>query len=362
MHIKTLMLVGLISSSVSSAYASTLPERVKWLEHATATCADKALDPGQTSGVLCEVSAVARVGDTLILANDKMLPGNSRSPIFTRALENNRIVDAIPEYLNAPVLKQAQQFEALTTTLDGRYVIASTAFSRVGTDSDAGFDNYNTIVYWPADAPGRVDIASLSVRQGVASSVALREQMSQALGAEFFQVEGLSVAPGNRLLVGIRKQGANRKEAREVFRILATTFSLDNGVLQFTSPFKLIFEFVPHHTQQVPQDLGLSSIEFDRYNQDRLYALTSFEDEENISGYLWSIPLRGLLEGDSLSPQLVRTEDGLPVKFVNKPEGLEVLDQAHLLIVHDDDRMQIDSSSCGIASGPNEFAYTVVGF
>ncbi|KJK07622.1 hypothetical protein UB47_10875 [Pseudomonas sp. 5] len=312
--------------------------------------------------MLCEVSAVSRVGNKLILANDKPLPGEGHSPIFSLALKNNRIVDAGPEYLNTPVITKAKKFEALTTTLDGRYIIASTGFNRVGTESDAQFDNYNNIVYWPVGAPEQAAIVSPSVRQGVTSSVGLREQMSKALGTPFFQVEGLSIAPDNRLLIGIRKQGENYKEARDVFKVLATTFTLEQGTLRLTEPFKLIFEFTPKIPGHDGLVLGLSSIEYDPYNKDRVYALTSFEDEETISGYLWSIPLNGLLEGDSRSPRLVRGQNGLPLMFSNKPEGLAVLDEKQLLIVHDDDRVQVTSSASGIASKPNEFAYSVVGF
>lgn len=362
MHIKPLLLFTLISSSLSPAFASILPAQIKTLEQATAKCFDEAQNPDSGNLIRCEVSAVSRVDDTLILVNDKPFPGKGLSPVFSLALQNNKISEAVPDYLDTPVITQARKFEALTTTLDNQYFIASTAFNRVGTAGDKQFDRYNTIVYWPVGKPERAKVASPSVREEVTSSIGLREQISEALGAPFFQIEGMSVAPGNRLLMGIRKQGDNHESARDVFKVLAATFILEGEVLQFTEPFKLIFEFTPNVPGQEFEELGLSSIEFDRYNNDRFYALTSFEDEHTISGYLWSIPLEGLLQGDSASPQLVRAPDGLALRFANKPEGLEVLDHHYLLIVHDDDRVQVESSPEGIASKANEFAYTVVGF
>jgi hypothetical protein len=51
-------------------------------------------------------------------------------------------------------------------------------------------------------------------------------------------------------------------------------------------------------------------------------------------GYLWVLPDNNGMLGVSL--QLVRTSDGLPFELPHKAEGLALLDDGRLFIVHDD--------------------------
>ncbi|MFK3774759.1 hypothetical protein [Pseudomonas sp. NPDC089406] len=350
----TLLAASLILASHNAlAHPTRLANAV---EYGTAHC----LKPAQASDTtVCEVSAMVRVGDRLILANDKPIPGGST--LFSLPLEKDRIGEGSPTYLKSPAIDQSRKLEAMTLTLDGLHVIASTGFNRVGDERDASSDAYSTLLYWPANQPENARVVAPSTRQGITSSRALREQIARAVGAPFFQVEGLSVAPGNRLLLGIRKQGQDYQSASDVFKILAAPFSIDKDMLRLQGDFELLFEFTP----QVPGEgkpLGLSSIEYDRFNHDALLALTSFEDETSIGGYLWSIPIQPLLARKPVTPELFVDGMGAPLRFGNKPEGLEVLDASTLLIVHDDDRMQVGSSADSQASGPDEFAYSAVKF
>lgn len=328
------------------------------VEHATARCLDRALAVVTT---VCEVSAVSRVGQRLVLANDKPMPSSEASPLFSLPFENSRLGNSFPTYHTGRAIDQTRKLEAMTQTLDGRYLIASTGFNRIGDERDADNDGYSTLLYWPANRPEAAHVISPSTRQGVTSSRLLHEQLAKVLGAPFFQVEGLSVAPDNRLLLGIRKQGLDYASAADVFKILSAPFAIEQGRLRLTGDFELLFEFVP----QVPgsdEVLGLSSIEYDRFGGNTLYALTSFEQGDAISGYLWAIPLQPMLQGEPLQPQLFVDSSGTPLRFGNKPEGLEVLDASTLLIVHDDDRVQVRSSANSQASGPDEFAYSTVKF
>jgi hypothetical protein len=346
---------GLVLLAASSAHAES-GRQVVSVEHGTARCMARV-----PAAKVCEVSAVSRVGERLVLTNDKPIPDAASSPLFSLGLDNRRITDQAPVYLNDPAIEQSRKLEALTRTLDGRYLIASTAFNRVGDEQDATYDGFSTLLYWPVEQPGQARVVSPSTRQGITSSRGLREQIGAALGASFFQVAGLSVAPGNRLLLGIRKQGRDFRDAVDVFRVLAAPFSLQGGELRLTGSFELLFEFSPKAPGS-EQVLGLSSIEYDRYNEDALFALTSFEHGNTISGYLWSIPMPQLLERQPLVPQLLGDGTGAPLRFGNKPEGLEVLDANTLLIVHDDDHVQVTSSADSQASGPGEFAYSTVRF
>jgi len=353
--IRTTLLVASLILASHSALAH--PTRIaNAVEHGTAHC----LQPGQASDTtVCEVSALVRVGDRLILANDKPILDSPK--LFSLPLEKGRIVDATPTYLKGPVIDQSRKLEAMTITLDGLHIIASTGFNRAGDEHDASFDAYSTLLYWPVNQPENARVVTPSTRQGITSSRALREQIAKAVGAPFFQVEGLSVAPGNRLLLGIRKQGQDYQSATDVFKILTTRFKIDKGGLRLRGKFEMLFEFTP----QVPGEgrtLGLSSMEYDRFNHDALLALTSFEDETSIGGYLWSIPIKPLLARKPVTPELFVNGLGAPLHFGNKPEGLEVLDGSTLLIVHDDDRMQVRSDTDTQASGPDEFAFSKVKF
>lgn len=58
-----------------------------------------------------------------------------------------------PTYLKGQAIEQSRKLEAMTLTLDGLHVIASTGFNRVGDERDASFDAYSTLLYWPANQP-----------------------------------------------------------------------------------------------------------------------------------------------------------------------------------------------------------------
>ncbi|MFB4394631.1 MULTISPECIES: hypothetical protein [unclassified Pseudomonas] len=351
MHSSTLTLASVLLAFASCLQANTQAISV---EHGTARCTEMRLPADHRA--VCEVSAVSRVGERLYLANDKPMGNTGASPLFDLALEGERIAKGPPTYLQAKAFTQARKFEAMTTTLDDTHVIAITSFSRIGSVDDATDDAFNTLLYWPVHRPQDVKLVSPSTRKGVTSSFAIREQLVELLGAPFFQIEGLSIAPANQLLLGVRKVGASYGQARDVFKILAVPFAFDAGEMHLTGAIRTLFEFTP----EVPgsdQVLGLASLEFDRFHGGRLYALTSFEDATSIAGYLWSIPL---LDGSPAEPQLVIARSGEPLRFNNKPEGLEVLDASTLLVVHDDDRFAVQSSAQGQASGPDEFAYSIV--
>jgi len=72
------------------------------------------------------------------------------------------------------------------------------------------------------------------------------------------------------------------------------------------------------------------------------------------------LPMSLLEPGGPGTAQLVLRQDGTPLWFDNKPEGVVALDARHVLVVHDDDRVQVANSAHGKAKKPNEFAYSVI--
>ncbi|WP_145128371.1 hypothetical protein [Pseudomonas sp. URMO17WK12:I11] len=99
------------------------------------------------STVNCEVSGVARLSERVLLANDKQMPSSGDSAIFTIRLDAQHQLAGPPSYLDNQTLKQAHKYEGLTTTLDGKYVIAITAFNKEGTAENPAADALNTLLY-----------------------------------------------------------------------------------------------------------------------------------------------------------------------------------------------------------------------
>src|SRR5699024_1763508 len=73
----------------------------------------------------------------------------------------------------------------------------------------------------------------------------------------------------------------------------------------------------------------------------RLYILTSFEVENDDGtpangGYLWAVTVDDFHA--RRDPELIENEQGEPMEFANRAEGLAVLDAHHVLIAYDPDR------------------------
>lgn len=363
-------LVNLVTGllfALPHAFAAEPPKYIEGVEHRTARCS------APHPVINCEVSAVTHAGGKLVLANDKPVPVQGGAAIFTLDLSEGQ-VSGQPAYLSGDVIKRADKFEALTTTLDGKYIIASTAFNKVGTEQDPRADALNTLVYWPVEHPAAVSVLSPSSRGGIDSSLGIREEIHKAIGSPYFQVEGITIAPEEpgaasdrigQLVLGIRKHGQSSAESQFSFLLVSAPITLKDGQMELAGTFKSI-QF-PNLSMPKP-GLGLSGIEYDRFNNDRLYAVTSFEDDSfddagkkttRIGGFLWVVPFTA---GKPGTAQLVNRKDGSALQFSNKPEGVDVLDANHILVVHDDDRVQVQTSATGIKRGDSEFAYSLITF
>ncbi|MFJ4053103.1 hypothetical protein ACIPZC_06500 [Pseudomonas sp. NPDC089743] len=360
------LVVGL-ASATPHAPAAELPGRIAAIEHHTAAC----FAPG--TPVNCEVSAVVESNGKLLLANDKRLPAPGGPALFTLDIEQGKI-SGEPTVLPGKALREADKYEALTKTLDGRYMIASTAFNKAGTDEDPSSDILNTILYWPVDDPEAAKPLSPTSRSGVTSSISLREQIEKAIGASYYQIEAITMAPSEpakaktadgQLIIGIRRHGNDKTDAHFGFTLISAHVKFKEGTLALVEAFKSVQNF---NVQAQGHTVGLSGIEYDRFNKDRLYAVTSYEEKSvdaankpitKIGGFLWVVPFAA---GKPGTPQLVTREDGSTLRFSNKPEGVEVLDAHQIIVVHDDDRVEVQTSEAGIERGANEFAYSKIRF
>lgn len=343
-----------------SLHAAKISAAAQSVQTHLAACHEKG------STVNCEVSGVVRLGERVILANDKQMPNPGDPAIFTIGLDNQNRLAGQPSYLDSQTLKQADKYEGLTTTLDGKYVIAITAFNKEGTAENPAADALNTLLYWPVGASADAKIVNESTRGNVASSRDLRERISKAVGSPYYQIEALTTAPDDRLLIGVRKYGENSKAAVFSFLLLSVPFRIDPQQAVLGDELEVVWRIPademakklgPAHSPR--PELGLSGIEFDRYNKDRFYAVTSFEKGDELGGYLWVLPYEGKQIGQ---PQPVKQLDGSAVAFNHKPEGVEVLDHDHVLVVHDDDRVRVQDPSVGRQRQAHEFFYNIIGF
>jgi len=341
------VLLATITLATASANAAT-PIQASSVQHFTGRCLDAA--HRSEKDVNCEISAVVRIGGRLFFANDKPIPGQGTSSLFSIAVQGAQ--PQLPlefehlTYLQGGLIAADGKLEGLTKVSFGfaRYAIASNAFTRA-TDPAS-----SRILYWPVDNPEAARV--------LGDPQQLRQRIGAVLGEPFFQVEGIAVDPDNNLLLGIRRLGADSKTARPDFIILRAPIKLHEGEIVLGGEFEQAYRFTPN----VPGDdrpLSLSGLEYDPYNK-RLLATTSHEDGEKIGGYLWSLPLSLLSRDHVGTPQPVLGVDGKPLWFDNKPEGVEVLSDSQVMVVHDDDRVQVADSEKGRSKQHNEFTYSVI--
>ncbi|MFC1746333.1 hypothetical protein ACFL35_20240 [Candidatus Riflebacteria bacterium] len=332
------------------------------------------------NAVNCETSSIVFDGQNLIFASDKPIPGKARSSVFGFKLrytsEGNLLTKPVFYITGFPFI-HLRKLEDFTLTLDGKYIIATTAFDRVKPKS-AKWNPYNTILIWPKGLHNRVKIVAASTVDGFTSSVSLREKFSKALktetfpdGVPYFKIEGLTVIPGNRLLFGIREMGKTYKNFNYAIKIIEVSYKISGAQLYFTSEFKLIYEYTPAPDLNLARTVGLSSLEYDRFNK-YIYMTTSFEKgeegkvaDEDLGGYLWIIPMHYLSSGKS--PILVRKAGSeRPLLFAHKVEGVSVITKKRVILIHDDDRVlgrkSVVNPEIQFSRNPHQAAYTIVDF
>ena len=330
----------------------------------------------------CEVSAVASIGNRLLMASDKEIPGAQRSSIFTvshavqagaSSTEHN-VGNTVKEYLPASVFRHLKKAEDFAVTLDGKTVLLTSGFDRIKTDSKS-WHVYNTVMAFPADAPekgyvvnpssaGEYGECSLELRRAIALALADKTFPD---GMPYFKVESLAVIPGQKVLFGVREMGASYKTFSYTVTILVAPFSFkDDRITIDATQFELFYQ-MPVPTVR-GHKAALSSLAFDA-KRNGLYMLTSYEEEvKNIElgGFLFFLDLSNISKAgpEPTNPQLVYQSPDELLHFGHKPEGVSLLDADTLIVVHDDDRVlkQVDVQfpNRNFEKQPEEAAYTIL--
>ncbi|MGM8851423.1 hypothetical protein ACS8E6_13035 [Salinicola halophyticus] len=322
--------------------------RTEVITEGTLTCFPSGLTYDDGSLVNVEVSAVVFDGQRLILASDKPIPGESRSAAFAFDL-----IDGLPDpdshrFLTAEAIRRAVKYEDFALTVDGRYILATTGFDRID-DESHDLNAYNHLLIWPVGDPDRVQVVDPDPRDGVEGSLELRRKLDDAIGVPYYKIEGLAAVPSRPdlgeesdglLLFGVREQGRAHDDFEYVARVVGVHYRMTvDGNLEFVDELCERYRFQPSEYAGVRHICGLSSLEYDPYN-DRLYLMASFEIEdeegEQTGGYLWSMSLADLSSG--ASPSIVEDAHGEVLEFEHKAEGLAVLDTQRLFVAYDNDR------------------------
>lgn len=331
-------------------------------------CFEAGLLDAAGEAVNAEISAVAWDGQRLVMASDKPIPGAERSAVFAVECDG----DGHPQahtltYYTAPLIRAAQKYEDFALTVSGDHIVATTGFDRFSGDK-AETHQYNQLLVWPSGQPELARVVADTEDDGIDSSVGIRKQLSEVLDAPYFKVEGLATLPsagdGDDLLVfGVREIGQDFANFRYAVCLVGAPYRMDGDNLVFTGNFRVLYDFDPTGWPGLQYVVGVSSLEYDPPNN-RLYILTSFEVENDDGtpangGYLWALSMDDFHA--RRDPELVDNEQGEPLQFANKAEGLAVLDADHVLVAYDPDR------HLGLAAGhrkatrePHEVPYTLL--
>ena len=316
----------------------------------------------------------------LIIGSDKPVPSSNlskRSAVFS--VNYSKLSTATINYHTAPPFIEAIKYEDFTVTPDGKYVIATTGFDRVHFSGSSEWDNYNTLLFWPVGKSGKVNLVSPSMRDGVTSSVQLRKKISSILitkafpaGVPYFKIEGLAAVPGNTLLFGIRGLGTKYDNFDYSIIIVSVSYSISKDKMILSDDFKKIFDYdVSGKKADIGQSPALSSIEYDAYNH-RIYLLTSYEPDDDVGAkdtdlgaFLWTISMENLMANKEPDLVLLKSSSK-PLHFAHKAEGIAVISDTRVFVIHDDDRAlgrpKVNDVTTQFSRKANEAAFTVVDF
>ena len=363
-------LPGALQSGTAWAVTATIVERGLF------DCFPAGLAAEDGRAIVCETSAVIKSGDDLVFATDNFVPGREHASVFALAGGRDGVAAGAPRFLRESAILASGKLEAMTVTPDRAIILAATAFDRIALES-AERDAYNMLLAWPAQPGQPAQIVAASTRGGVTSSIKVRHGLTQALasdafpeGPPYFKVEGLAALPDGRLLFGIRALGESKEAVSLTIRIVSVSYEVQDGSVFLGEDFALIYDYDASNVWTLfAREVGLSSLEYDPYN-DRLYLLTSYEIEEgdkgavsSLGGFLWTLSVADLDAGKP--PALVLRRKGRPlVFFAQKPEGLAVIDGAHVFVVHDDDAVlgceNAAERDARLCRQPHQAAYAVV--
>jgi len=293
--------------------------------------------------VTCESSAVAVIGDRVLIANDKVppAPDSSLVTIPLSALATPR--EAIPVRPESPAwLANIRKIEEMAPSPDGQYTFVATAFDRDGATAGPDGLRYNNLLRFPNTDLDAASVIAGTEIDGISSSVILRAEIRRALittelpeGPAYYKIEGLSILPGNRFVFGVREIGATFEKPSYTMILLAAGYGTDaTGRMIVTSPFTRYDLKLPANA---PAGIGLSALSYDPERQGLFVAASLEKDEgEPLQSFLYFIRQRDVARGKLVAVRDAATREPFAVPY--KLEGLARLADGSLIGVCDEDR------------------------
>ncbi len=320
--------------------------------------------------LVCEPSAVVFFNDTLYVANDKNMPNSAA--VFKTTINNSLQLSEL-KYLNDSILIKGRKFEDFSISPNYKFIFLSTGFDRIKTKNDK-WDTYNCLYYWQTNALNSPKLITKKNETSATSSKFLRKVFASVIdtknykdGVPYFKIEGIAAIPTDTLLFAVREYGKSYEKFQYSIKIIAIPYEFTNDRIQLkTTATKLILDYKSSDYEKLiaGKKLGVSSIEYNKFDK-QLYMLTSYElgdKSKDIGAYLWTISLDKLRKNDA--PKLVLNAKGKPVHFAHKAEGITIMNDSTLFVIHDDDRIygpdKITDTENQFKRKHNQAAYTVL--
>ncbi len=316
----------------------------------------------------CESSAIANLGDRLLIASDKVAPNPDVSSIFSIPFPKSfpAVINAV-EYHDSPLLSSAIKIESMAKSPVTDIFFAATAFDRIKTDSPE-WDAYNRLLYWEAGNSENARVLFRTEDQGILSSKSVREALHRVIrnrkypnGVSYFKIEGLAVLKDNRILFGIREMGRSYEDFDYSFMIISTSFIQSTSGLVVDPALDKVFEFNPSEDTRIGKKLGLSALEYHEPSNS-IVAITTHETEGgDFASYIWMMPLEKRLTMRT-KPILVLDENDQPLMIPHKAEGFCFLNKVTMFVICDEDRLpaKVKTNSGIMTRAPHQGVYTVI--
>lgn len=348
-------------TSIVSSFAAPTSAQITY--RGVFDCFDASLSQpqGDSEPTSCETSAIIAAHGQLYTASDREIP--EASSVMTLKLDGDII--SRDQYLEIPTILSLKKAEDFAVTPKGNRVFLASGFDRVASDSSK--DAFNTLLTWKVGKEKKTLVIDPTGEPP--TSVSLRLPIQKALsneafpdGPPYFKIEGIASLPKHRLLFGVREIGQDYSNFNYTLQILETKWKRFDPLHLKT--IQRIYEYDPQTNPQIDRPVGLSSLAWDAAHQ-QLLLLTSFELEETVAGlggYLWTLSLDDLAQQNP--PTLITKANGEPLIFAHKAEGITILPDNRLLVIHDDDRVvgdrQINDPEIDFYREPYQGAYTIV--
>ena len=339
--------LGVLSGCTISRSGTGEPAvRAELLTLGLLDCFAAGLSDEEGKPVFCEGSAVVKVGDRLVIANDKYIPGEGNSNVFSvpvAAIKRPESLGGGRLPYGGGLFNQASKIESMTVSSGGELFFAATAFDRIKPDSRA-WDSYNMLFYWEAGSPNKPRLLFQTEDDGIFSSKNLRPAFEKILrtrnfpnGVGYFKVEGLTALPDNSLLFGIREIGKDYTQAEQTFLLVRANYLRSSAGLIVDPVLELVYAYDPRDLPGIDKPLGVASLEY-HAPSDQVFITTTYEQEgQPFESYFWSLSLEQLRK--RLPPVLVRDKYGKPFTLPHKAEGMTFVDKKTAFVICDEDKV-----------------------